>query len=161
MERSTVIATLASGMLVLVAGAGAVAAVGSLQDAGQESLAIGQAQPQVGNELPAVEDVAAVIPPTVAPLKTPKLKVRAQRESSASTTADSGSSTTTSNASSGSRPKVSGTNTSKSPSSSKATSEPKKHEDDSSKESSDHGSDHNDDHGQDDHAQEIEDHNDD
>ena len=46
MERSTVIAGLASGMLVLVAGAGAVAAVGSLQDASQESLAIGQAQPQ-------------------------------------------------------------------------------------------------------------------
>ena len=46
MERSTIIAGLASGMLVLVAGAGAVAAVGSLQDASQESLAIGQAQPQ-------------------------------------------------------------------------------------------------------------------
>ena len=46
MERSTIIAAGASGMLVLVAGVGAVAAVASLQAAGQESLAIGQAQPQ-------------------------------------------------------------------------------------------------------------------
>ncbi|MFA7266281.1 MAG: hypothetical protein WC054_08210 [Candidatus Nanopelagicales bacterium] len=46
MERSTIIAAVASGMLVLVAGVGAVAAVASLQAAGQESLAIGQAQPQ-------------------------------------------------------------------------------------------------------------------
>jgi hypothetical protein len=55
MERSTAIAAVASGALVLVAGIGAVSAVNSLQQANAESVAVGQAQPQtaVATDVPA------------------------------------------------------------------------------------------------------------
>lgn len=127
MERSTIIAAGASGMLVLIAGVGAVVAVGSLQAAGQESLAIGQTQPQAAA---AAAPVSATGEPAT-PLKKPKV---------AGPTGGSALATTivggTQNRQGGTTTKNSGSKSSK-PSNGPTASAESHHEDDD-----DHGDDH-------------------
>ncbi|NQU36552.1 MAG: hypothetical protein HQ526_03020 [Actinobacteria bacterium] len=103
MERNTIIATAASGALVLVAGVGAVAAVGSLKDAGEEAAAIGTVQSQL--PLTVASDVA--LPPTAAAakLKVPKLKnppAQGGSQGEAASSNSSGSASTGTSSSSGS-----------------------------------------------------------
>lgn len=135
MERSTMIAAIASGALILVAGTGAVAAVGSLQDASQESLAIGQQQPQgaVAEPMAAV----AVVPSPAPKLKKPKLSGSAAGSSSSggSSGGSSGSSGSSSGSSSGGS-----SSSKKKPSSSSSSSREDDHSSSEDHESEDHKS---------------------